>query len=123
MKSQCVSLCLGLLWVLFPGNIHAQQFSAWSTDPKVTTLKARYASSKTSENWNEIMLQVTSSVGCTLLITSSLCSTDPLGKNGWQSLRIQRGEIKTVYIKASRNCMNGWWWWYKNYKTTAVRID
>jgi hypothetical protein len=108
-------LLLQLCWLL-PTHVKAQEFSGWSVDPKLKTLKVRYMQFKATDGYEYIRLEVSSSISCSMQITSTVCNADTKETNGWKQLKFTGHETKTVYFKVHNSCTNGWWWWYRNYK-------
>lgn len=111
-----------LFWIL-PLDLAAQQFSEWSVYPNLKTFKARYLQLAATDGYNYIKLEVTSSVACSMQITSTLCNRDRNDRNGWKNLKLRRGEHRILYFKVLNSCANGWWWWYRYYKDSAVIFD
>lgn len=115
--------CLILLCWISPLHLEAQQFSEWSVYPNLKTFKTRYLQFKATDGYNYIRLEVTSSVPCSMQITSTVCDKDNSDRNGWKKLILKAGEHKTVYFKIFNSCIDGWWWWYRYYKDLTVHYD
>ena len=115
-------ICL-LLSIQFYTIAQAQTYSAWITDNNHPTLKVRWATKKDANNYNYLLLQVQSSVGCRLNVTTSLCNADANNINGWKFINILKDRPAVYSFKILNSCTNGFWWWYKDYKSTAVRFD
>jgi len=104
-----------LCWIL-PVQLEAQQqFSEWSVDPAVKTLKARYMHYKATDGYYWIKLEISSSVSCRMQVTSTLCNNDKNDRNGWKSITLTPNTPKIIGFRVLNSCMNGWWWWYRAY--------
>ena len=119
-KTFCMKINF-LFWLLLgycllPVCLQAQQqYSDWSVDPKVKTLKTRYMQYKANDGYRWIKMEVMSSIECRLQITSTLCNKDRNDVNGWKSIKLERDTPKTIGFKVKNSCINGWWWWYRAY--------
>ena len=125
MRTTCYfnRLSIILLCWMFPLYLGAQPFSDWSVYPNLKTFKARFYQFKATDGYSYIRLEVTSSVPCSMQITSTLCGRDNQDRNGWKRLVLRGGEYKTLYFKIFNSCRDGWWWWYRYYKEARVIFD
>lgn len=80
---------LGITYAPATVNPATKQFSEWPVDPNVKTLKVRYRQSKGAGEYNYILLEVTSSVSCSMQITTTLCNKDNYERyrNGWKEIK------------------------------------
>ena len=122
MKIKIVFITVLLSCVTLAMN--AQNFSAWVQDNARPNLKARYATFKDLKGYSFMHLEIASTVGCTIQVTSTLCNADSREKNGWRTLSIPANQTRRVTFKIMNSCTNGWWWWYQNYRPLkSVRFD
>ena len=109
--------------IMIVQKTYSQTYSTWITASKNPTLQVRWATKKDASNYNYLLLQLKSSVGCKLNLAGSLCSNDAQDKNGWKYIQLYKDKPATYSFKIMNSCTNGFWWWYKDYKSTAVKLD
>ncbi|MBL7816433.1 MAG: hypothetical protein JNL70_15540 [Saprospiraceae bacterium] len=109
-------ILISTLFVFLVTASNAQNFSTWIQDASHKGLKVRYAINKDAFGYNTVILELTNTILSSMEVTTSICSTEGQGKNGWQQISIQPNKIVRLSFKVKNNaCVNGWWWWYRSY--------
>ncbi len=101
----------------------AQSFSNWMADNARPELQVRWGTKKDANNYAYLVVQIKSSKGCKLNFTASQCNADNKDINGWRNATLLPNKTLQFSFKIMNSCSNGFWWWYRNYQSTAVRID